>query len=268
VQLLSTDPAHSLADVLGAGASPPNLDVRELDAAQALADLRRRYSGAIDAFFDRIVAASGMDASHDRQIMSDLIDLAPPGIDELVAVIDVTDRLITEGAPLDLLVVDTAPSGHALRLLEMPGLVRDWTRAMMAILLKYQPVTGAGALGETLLRLSQALGRLRTLLSDRQRARFVTVTRPAALPRAETGRLLRRLDALGIPSPVVIVNAAGAGHCPRCVRTIRVQGGEIASLRRAVGRGRELIVAPAETPPPAGAKALSAWLAGWLRVAP
>jgi arsenite-transporting ATPase len=269
VQLLSTDPAHSLADVFGAGKAPPNLEVRELDAPAALADLRRRYSDAIDGFFDRIVAASGLDASHDRQIMRDLIDLAPPGIDELVAVIAVTDRLIADEAAFDLLIIDTAPSGHALRLLEMPALVRDWTRAMMAILLKYQPVIAAGALGSTLLRLSQAIGRLRVLLSDGERARFITVTRAAALPRAETGRLLRRLEALDIPSPLVIVNAAGAGDCRRCRRVRRVQAREIAAVQRTVGRvRRDVIVAAGETPPPAGTKALRAWQAGWLRVAP
>ena len=72
--------------------------------------------------------------------MRDLLELAPPGIDELAAIIDVTETLgVNAGARRDLIVVDTAPTGHALRLLEMPALVHDWVKAIMAILLKYQP---------------------------------------------------------------------------------------------------------------------------------
>ena len=74
----------------------------------------------------------------------------------------------------------------------MPALVHDWVKAVMAILLKYQPVIGVGELGAVLLRLSQGLGRLRALLTDPARTRFVVVTRPAALPRAETVRLAAR----------------------------------------------------------------------------
>ena len=113
----------------------------------------------------------------------------------------------------NLVVVDSAPTGHALRLLEMPGLAHDWVKALMAILLKYQSIVGVGGLGEVLLRLSQGLRRLRELLTDPARTTFVAVTRPAALPHAETLRLLRRLRAASISVPAVIVNAMGSGSC-------------------------------------------------------
>ena len=64
--------------------------------------------------------------------------------------------------------------------------MHDWVKALMAILLKYQAVVGVGELGAVLLRLSQGLRRLRELLTDPARTTFVAVTRPAALPRAET----------------------------------------------------------------------------------
>ena len=93
----------------------------------------------------------------------------------------------------------------------MPALAHDWVKALMAILLKYQSIVGVGELGEVLLRLSQGLRRLRELLTDPARTTFVAVTRPAALPHAETLRLLRRLRAASISVPAVIVNAVGAG---------------------------------------------------------
>ncbi|MDP9323853.1 MAG: ArsA family ATPase, partial [Acidobacteriota bacterium] len=210
VLLLSTDPAHSLADVFGTtigdsattiAGGPPSLEVREIDAAEVFRGVRDRYAAAIDSLFDRLTrhgsaGGVGVDASHDRQVMHGLIDLAPPGIDELASVIDVTDAI--DSSATSLVVMDTAPSGHALRLLEMPALVQDWTRALMSILLKYQPVVGVGELGAVLLKLSQGLGRLRALLVDSRRTSFVVVTRAAALPRAETERLMRRLHGLHI----------------------------------------------------------------------
>jgi arsenite-transporting ATPase len=274
VLLLSTDPAHSLGDALGARLSDEtravagaagNLRVRELDATHGFEQVRTRYAEAIDAMFARLSRGSRFDAAHDHRVMRDLIDLAPPGIDELVAVLDVTDAVAGAATgQCDLLIMDTAPSGHALRLLQMPALVQDWTKALMSILLKYQPVVGVGDLGPILLRLSQGTGRLRRLLADARRTRFVPVTRPASLPRAETLRLLTELRAMNIAAPAVIVNAAGAGTCARCRRTIAVERREIADLQRALPRqgANRLIVAPAEMPPPRG-RSLEPWAQRW-----
>ncbi len=272
--LVSTDPAHSLADALGQPLSneprtlrggPRNLHVRELDAAAEFAAVRDRYAGAIDALFDRLSRGSVFDASYDRRVMRDLIELAPPGIDELAAVIDVTDALTTSaGDAYDLVVMDTAPAGHALRLLEMPGVAQGWVKALMSIVLKYQPVVAAGDLGRLLLSLSQGLGRLREVLSDSSRARFVAVTRAETLPIAETSRLRDRLAALGIDVPVVLVNALGAGTCDNCTRIRDAQARALRALEREVRSHKvPVALAPAVMPPPFGAAALKRWRTEW-----
>jgi arsenite-transporting ATPase len=204
----------------------------------------------------------------------DLVALAPPGIDELAAIIDVLQALggSSGAAQFDLIVIDTAPTGHALRLLEMPALVHDWVRTVMAILLKYQPVVGVGDLGAVLLGLSQGLGRLRALLADPARTRFAVVTRAAALPRAETVRLLDRLRAAAIAAPIVIVNAVGAGGCPRCGTERSRQQKEMLALSKALTRGPAvkkplLLLAPAMVPPPSGCAGLRRFLAEWRRPA-
>jgi arsenite-transporting ATPase len=227
--------------------------------------VRARYGEAIDAIFDRLSRGSRFDATHDRRVMQDLIDLAPPGIDELSAVLEVTDAIAGDdvAAAWDLLVMDTAPSGHALRLLQMPALVQDWAKALMVILLKYQPVVGIGDLGVLLLRLSQGTGRLRQLLADRRRTRFIAVTRAASLPRAETMRLIAKLRTMQIEVPAVVVNAAGAGTCDRCRRAVRRERRELTQLRRAVHRHTRIIVAPAEMPPPRGRVSLERWARRW-----
>lgn len=281
VLLVSTDPAHSLADVLGrpvsdepqpVAASLPNLLVRELDASAVYARFRERFARAAEDLFDRVSMSGtgGAVASLERQALRDLVELAPPGVDELVAIVEVTDALEGSGTAraCDLLVLDTAPSGHALRLLEMPAVVHDWVKALMAILLKYQPIVGAGELGRVLLQLAQSLGRLRERLSDAERTRFVVVTRAAALPRAEAVRLLARLRKPGIHVTAVVVNANGAGTCRRCKRDRLSQSREIARLRSALrgSRGRILLAAPAELPPPRGIARLARWRGAWRRI--
>ena len=278
VLLLSADPAHSLGDVLGQTftddprrirGGPANLTVRELDAARGFAALRERFAQGIEDLLVRTGGSGSPIAGQDRQVLAALLDLAPPGVDELVTIIEVLDTLADagRGSPRELIVLDTAPTGHALRLLEMPALVHDWVKALMAILLKYQPVIGVGDLAAVLVQLSQGLGRLRTLLTDSTRARFIVVTRAAALPRAETVRLLERLRAAGIAVPTVIVNAAGAGSCARCRGDRARQMLEVAALARDLRPKRHeppsFVLAPATVPPPSGWRELRAFFGHW-----
>ncbi len=163
--------------------------------------------------------------------------------------------------------MDTAPSGHALRLLEMPALAQDWARALMSILLKYQPVAGVGELGAVLLRMSQGLGRLKALLADPRRTSFVAVTRAAALPREETQRLVSRLTMMDVHVPLILVNAVGRGTCARCRAASVEEGRELKTLAR-LPRGANhapasLAIAPAEMPPPHGVRALRRWQSSW-----
>ena len=101
VLLLSMDPAHSLGDVFGAAlgdraravpGGPANLHVREIDAAAEMARFREKYVTAVDDAFAKIARTAGGDQAAFRE----LIDLAPPGIDEVIAVADVAEAL-TEG---------------------------------------------------------------------------------------------------------------------------------------------------------------------------
>src|SRR5467141_3339782 len=188
VLLLSTDPAHSLGDVLGIPVGDqerevePGLWARELDGAHALEQRRARHRSAVEELFATLRGGSRFDAPYDRAVMEDLIDLAPPGLDELFALLAVIEAL----QRYDLVVVDTAPTGHALRLLELVGTAREWVKALLQILLKYRRVTGLGEVARDLTETARDLRKLQELLQDPGRARFVAVMRPAALPRLET----------------------------------------------------------------------------------
>jgi arsenite-transporting ATPase len=274
--LLSTDPAHSLADVLGVPLDDderpvpgaPRLAARELDAEAAFRVRRERYEKAVDELFDRLLRGSRFDVAYDREVVRELMDLAPPGLDELFGVLTLVDALFRAAPPpYDLVVVDTAPTGHALRLLAMPAGALEWVHALLAILLKYRAVVGLGEVAADLLEVARELRELSALLGDAARTRVVAVTRPAALPRLETVRLLRGLARLRIPAGGVLVNAVTPPGCPRCRRAAARERREIAALRRTVrsaARGRcAIISAPAESPPPGGVEGLRDWLGRW-----
>ena len=250
VLLLSTDPAHSLGDVLATPlddvarpvpGGPPGLRARELDAGALFASRRRRYLDAVDRVFADLRGGSRFDLAFDRAVVEDLVDLAPPGIDELLGLLAITDVLMpgASGDPQSMVIVDTAPTGHVLRLLAMPATGLEWVHALMGLLLKYRKVIGLGQLGTDLVDISRELRQLQALLTDRRRARLVVVTRAAELSRLETRRLVIGVNALDIGISATVVNALTPAACGRCVRIHDREQRTIGTLRKDLRPARD-----------------------------
>src|SRR5207247_1398617 len=191
----------------------------------------------------------------------------PPGVDELLGVLSLSASVSPARESLrssddhDLIVLDTAPTGHALRLLEMPAAAREWVRVLMRVLLKYRTLVRPGQLGAELLELSKSIGRLQKLLHDPAATRFIVVTRAAEVPRLETERLIARLRRLHLAAPAVVVNALtlAPGTCRWCRATAAAERAELAVIRRRCRRpGREcvIILTPLAAPAPRGVAAL------------
>jgi arsenite/tail-anchored protein-transporting ATPase len=222
VRLYSTDPAGSLGDVLGTHvtAEPvevaPSLRAMQIDAPAALAELRDEYHREIGELFDRI--GLGGDAALDRRVALAIWELAPPGVDEIAAVIGIIDAA-DDG---ETIVIDAAPTGHFLRLIAMPGIALDWIHALMRILLKYRAAGTLDTLAQRLLTLARQLKSLQAALTDEKRTGAFIVTLDEPLVAAETARLSRDLAAAGMPRAATILNrAAGAGTAAGSGRTIR-----------------------------------------------
>jgi arsenite-transporting ATPase len=282
VLLLSTDPAHSLADALGGAlgdeprrppGAPENLRARELDAAAAFAAHRETLREALDELAGRLTPGgagdrrAGIDAPFDRRLLEQLVDGIPPGLDELVTMVELTGRL--DGAQ-ELVVIDTAPTGHALRLLDAPELALAWSHALMELLLAHRALTGLGRLAEELLDLSRGARRLAEALRDPSRTRFVAVTRAAELPRRETVRLLDELGRRRLAVAALVVNALSPpGRCRRCAGRAAAERRQLDLLRRRVARGRApgrpsaILLASAAIPPPHGAQGIARWSRRW-----
>jgi arsenite-transporting ATPase len=216
VLLMSTDPAGSLGDVweteVGTDAAEapgaPGVWLRQVDAAAEWEAFRGEFRERVDELFGGL-AGRGLSAPADREVVERLVELAPPGVDEAMALGDVIDLL--EGREYNALVLDTAPTGHLLRLLEMPAMALDWSHAILRLLLGYREVVGLGETAERLLRFARTLRRLRARLEDGSHTFFLAVALPEALSVPETERLALRLGELGIAPGALLVNRVLAG---------------------------------------------------------
>ena len=216
------------------------------------------------------------------------MDLAPPGIDELFGILEVAGLLngFSQGraaasqgrgagalAPAtgryDLVVIDTAPTGHALRLLEMPDAAREWVQVLLRVLLKYRKLVRPGQLAAGLVELSKSIRGLQDLLHDPVGAGFIVVTRAAAVPRLETERLIRRLRRLRLAVPAIVINAMTLSPqtCSWCRAIAAAERRELSRLTGVCGRGpREcaIILTPLAASPPRGRVALERWSKTWI----
>jgi len=221
---VSTDPAHSLSDSfdqpIGDEIRPiagvPNLFALEMDAGRRLEDFERQHGEVLKTIADR-------GTYFDKDDIAAFFDLSLPGLDELMAVIDLA-KTVREGR-YDLVILDTAPTGHTLRLLALPQLMEDWIRVLDLMLEKHRYMASVISRrryrpDETdafLEHMSTDLGRLRALLSDANTTEFVPVTIPEAMSIEETAKLLESLEGLHIPVRTIVVNRVVTGReCPFC----------------------------------------------------
>lgn len=205
VLLCSTDPAGSLDDVFGSTVTDaqhivPRLRVLQIDPQTELSALRDAYQADVADALDRLGLSRS--AEMDRRVIDALWDLAPPGIDEMAAL---TSMLRSAGQD-ETVVFDTAPTGHFLRLLGMPGLALDWTRQLMRVVVKYGLAGTGGGAAEALLRLARDLRALQEALHDADEAGVVIVTLDDTLVRAETERLEHALHDAGVHVLALLVN--------------------------------------------------------------
>lgn len=248
VLLLSTDPAHSLATALDTalGDTPtavvPGLKAMEVDAAARFEALRDAYVEEVRQFF-REHTGAGVDLPYDRPVMEGLLDLAPPGVDEVMGWTAALDALDGE---FDVCVLDAAPTGHFVRLLEMPRLFEEWLQAFFRILRKYCEVVRLPRLADRLVGLSKQTKALRRMLEVDRTGAVYGVTLPTQMAQAETKDLCAAAARLGVSVPVLVVNRVARGAADEVLADYARWGAD-----RTLG-------AVAEGAPPQGVAALNA----------
>lgn len=207
VLLVSTDPAHSTSDIFerSIGAEPtqlaPSLFAMEIDAATEA----KRYVDDVKAHIAQLFGHAILKEAN-RQI-----DLAAtmPGAEE-VALFDRMGALIRgDDERFNLIVFDTAPTGHTLRLIRMPELMEAWIKALSRSRRAMLGVDQSDKDDPIMIRLSERLERLRLLrarLVSGRTTGFVLVLIPERLPIEETARAIEQLDEVGVKVGAVVLN--------------------------------------------------------------
>jgi len=208
ILLFSADPAHSLADCLNMPLGPepkqaaPGLWAMEMDATADFVSLKNQYRKELAQFLSQLMP--NLDLTFDREVMERIMDLSPPGLDELMALAAVMDFLTPEG--YDLLVLDAAPTGHLIRLLELPEIIEEWLIAFFSLFLKYRKIFRLPGISQRLIRLSKDLKRLRAILRDPSQAALYAASILTEMSFAETTDLVAACGRLEIPVPCLFLN--------------------------------------------------------------
>ena len=190
----------------------------EMDATADFAALKNQYRNELAQFLSQLMP--NLDLTFDREVMERIMDLSPPGIDELMALAAVMDFLTPGG--YDLLVLDAAPTGHLIRLLELPEIIEGWLKAFFNLFLKYRKIFRLPGISGRLVRLSKDLKRLRMILRDPSRAALYAVSILTEMSFAETKDLVAACGRLEIPVPGLFLNmATPEGSDPLCASLFR-----------------------------------------------
>jgi len=210
--VISTDPAHSLAESLGAELSADpvkagdNLWGQEVKAQD---EMERHWSG-VQEWLGELLIERGVDRISAEELT------VPPGGDELFALLRLQSH--NDSGEWDVLIVDCAPTGETLRLLSFPDVARWWIEKVFPF--ERQILAAARPIARSLLdislpsravftdieRLSQNLIAMNEILRDRTRSTIRLVMNPDKMVIGEAMRTFTYLNLYGYLTDAVIVN--------------------------------------------------------------
>ncbi|MGH9567027.1 MAG: ArsA family ATPase, partial [Candidatus Angelobacter sp.] len=244
VNVCSTDPAPSLDDVFqqeignrrSAVLGDPRLGAIEVDSIAEF----RRWAGEIRNKLDSDLSmeAGGLhvDLSFEKQVFAALMEVVPPGVDEVFAIFRIMELLKESQARApgrqqqSRVLIDMAPTGHALELLRMPERMLLWSRLLLKSLAAHRTLALAQDVAVELASLGQRVRSLIALMKDPQQSRVVAVMLPEPAPDRQTMRLLRAVADIGSTVDSIFVNRVLVEDVDDCKHCLRRRGWQIASL--------------------------------------
>ncbi len=210
--VLSTDPAHSLAESLETRVGSEPTEVSEglwAQQVQAQEELERNWS-AVQSWLGGLFIDQGVDRIAAEELT------VPPGGDELFSLLQLK-RHVDEGE-WDVVIVDCAPTGETLRLLSFPDVARWWLEKVFGR--ERQLLAAARPLAKTFFdvtlpdervfgevqRLVENLIAMNEILRDHERVSIRLVMSPDRMVIAEAMRTFTYLSLYGYLTDAVVVN--------------------------------------------------------------
>ena len=207
VLLVSSDPAHSTSDSLDfqLGSTPtevegvPGLWGMELDPEARIGEHIPKLTESLSPF----MGGESLDMNASEMVL--------PGLDEAMAFDELLKHL--ENPDWDVIVFDTAPTGHTLRFLALPEIIENWADKII----KIHRVTGGirslmfGAkegekMREELEKFRRRVLHVRRILCNPEVTRFTLVTIPEKMGVNETVRAHASLAEFNLPVSGCVVN--------------------------------------------------------------
>lgn len=241
--IISTDPAHSLSDSfetkIGGETKKleKNLYALEIDPKKAMQEYKDKLSPQIE----KVDALKGLG-------LEDALDVTSmtPGIDEIASF----DKFLQfmNSQEYDVIIFDTAPTGHALRFLSLPDVLDSWVGKLINIRMKFSGLIdtfkkvlpfgdGEGTESFGTGQLEAMKERIRTakeILSDPKKTHYNLVMIPEEMSIFESERNLNVLKEYGIAVQAIIVNQLIPRNdkCDFCTEKRKLQQERLDTIRK------------------------------------
>ena len=244
--VISTDPAHSLSDSFETDLSGEPREVRSrLWAAEIDPDERAERYRELASGLAADLRSVGIRI--DDEDVSEVFGAGVPAGGDEVAALDVFVDF-ADADRWEYVVLDTAPTGHTLRLLDLPevmgttlekaadvrGQLRRLADSAKRMTLGPAYYFGRREEDDGFEALKARMERARELLTDPDRAEFRVVLLPETMAIEESARLVERLREDGMPVETLVVNQVLEEideDCDRCRRQRARQRERLAEIR-------------------------------------
>lgn len=248
VLVISTDPAHSLSDSFEIDIGGEikeigkNLHAVEIDPKKAMAEYKEKISFHID----RVESLKGLGLDE----MVNMVDMSP-GIDEVAAFDKFLQYMNT--SDYDVVIFDTAPTGHTLRFLSLPDVLDSWVGKLILIRMRFsgiintfkrllpfsgdeeEPKAGTEQLEEMKRRIEDA----KEILRDKKRTHFWLVTIAEKMSLLESERARDALTGYGIGINGVVINQIlPKNNCEFCKSRREMQTRNVKEIRKSFRRAK------------------------------
>jgi len=247
ILILSTNPTHSLSEsfdqqigdevtlIKGMG----NLYALEINSKKLLEKQKEWYKPKIDRLLKETYQVS-----LEREFIKNVWDLVPPGFDELMSLMNMSDLI--KNNEYDVILVDTVAGAHAIRLLELPEKNKWWLNKALEPF-AYMSRIPPGVSPKIAMRhmaplievrdkfknLNEDLEKLQLLLTDNTKSNFVLVTTPEKMGIDVTADMINSLKRCVVPYSTIVINylIPKSVKCDFCASRRKVQMQHIQEIR-------------------------------------
>lgn len=228
VLVVSTDPAHNLGHLWGRRVGDEPVLLADDQGSGVLAGVEIDPAATIERHLEQVGATlrDFMPEHLHKQVEAHLqLARQSPGTHESAILERIAEVVELAERDYDLIIFDTAPSGHTARLLALPEIMTAWTEGLLNRRTKAEkfgaavraldgdddPASTHGAnrdrrIRQVLTQRRNSFEQLRSLITDVQACSFVIVTAAERVPVLESAELFHELERLGVPVGGVVVN--------------------------------------------------------------